>query len=135
MKVQIIGEAELSVDDSKGNPVGIFPYHIQKCDGIEIEDEFVEYFDKDENLRKKLVEGYTTFKVENNQIYAVCTYETTEELTDAELEILKEYTQGQWSDGIGEGFEQHCCRVLDGDELYLSPWFSGQAITVTQILN
>ena len=52
-----------------------------------------------------------------------------------ELESLAEYTQGQWSDGIGEGLEQYPCYTSNnGEEAYISPWFSWQQITTTQTL-
>lgn len=44
------------------------------------------------------------------------------------LEELKDYTQGQWSDGIGEGFEQFSYKEIDGEEIYISPWYHGQKI-------
>lgn len=41
-----------------------------------------------------------------------------------------EYTQGQWSDGIGEGFEQSPVPVgPGGGEYYISPWHRGQVLT------
>ena len=54
------------------------------------------------------------------------------ELVTSELEALKRYTSGQWSDGIGEGFEQHPCKVIRGTEIYISPWYHNQKQYVIQ---
>lgn len=43
--------------------------------------------------------------VKNNQ--ALTTVKTIRELTSEEMELLKDYIEGQFSDGWGEGFEQH----------------------------
>lgn len=53
-------------------------------------------------------------------------------LTNGEMDILIDYTQGQLSDGIGEGFEQTPCAVINGEEIYLSPWYRGQILFGTQ---
>ncbi|MBL8798655.1 MAG: hypothetical protein JNM56_32475 [Planctomycetia bacterium] len=50
--------------------------------------------------------GYLTFvyKPDVNELWVVTEYETTRELEPRQLDFLKEYTTGQWSDGIGENF-------------------------------
>ncbi len=45
----------------------------------------------------------------------------TGELTEAEIERLKNWIIGQNSDGLGEGFEQHPIHTDEGD-LYVSLW-------------
>lgn len=105
--------------------------HLNNLDGIDCQDEFVEYFDSGE-LKNKLVFGYMNFKFEKGILYTVTTYTTKEVLTDDELDELGSYTQGQWSDGIGEGFEQYPCDNLNGKEVYISPWYSGQQIDIIQ---
>jgi len=50
-------------------------------------------------------------------------------LNDEEVEILKNYTQGQLSDGIGEGFEQFPVMYDNDKEIFLSPWFRCQEVT------
>lgn len=45
----------------------------------------------------------------------------TGELTEAEIECLKEWIIGQNSDGLGEGFEQRPIHTDEGD-LYVSLW-------------
>ncbi len=73
--------------------------NISTLNGVECQDDFVEYF---------------------------------EPLVTDELEILPDYTQGQWSDGIGEGFEQSPCAEENGEEIFVSPWFRGQKAVAIQ---
>ena len=93
-------------------------------DGIDDKTDFVEYIDN--NFADKLDSGYMSFKVEDGKLYTLTEYDVKEDLTEDELNELADYTQGQWSDGIGEGFEQFPCWEEDGEEIYLSPWFCGQ---------
>jgi hypothetical protein len=55
-----------------------------------------------------------------------------QKLSDDELTELSKYTQGQWSDGIGEGFEQYPCCQSEGSDVYISPWIPGQKLEVIQ---
>ncbi len=72
-----------------------------------------------------------TFKYEDGELYAVCTYDSPVTLNNKELKVLLEYTQGQWSDGIGEVFEQQPVYV-DDYEVYISMWHKDQVITIKQ---
>lgn len=47
--------------------------------------------------------------------------ESTKELSDDELKIVKDYIEGQCSDGIGEGFEQH-----EVEGYYVHTWWSNR---------
>ena len=103
-----------------------------KLDGIYCDDEFVEYMSKD--FKHKLSSGYMDFRFINDKLWTYTIYSTKEVLTTDELKELGDYTQGQWSDGIGEGFEQFPCdHEPDGAEVYLSPWYHGQKLEITQI--
>ncbi len=125
-QISIKGEAKAFLNHKP------FPQHlIQELNGIDIQDDFVDYID--EPYQDKLEKGYTRFVVENNKLYAVCEYTAKQELTKEELESLVDYTRGQWSDGIGEGFEQEPCMYIDDAEVYVSPWIPGQKCTVEQI--
>ena len=74
------------------------------------------------------------FRFENGVLNVYTEYETTRELTKEECEKLADYTQGQWSDGIGEGFEQHpCMYTKDDEECFISPWYGGQVVEVLQL--
>lgn len=124
----------------KGQARTSYP-HLRELNGIECEDNFAEYFDDDFTFKDDVTNGYLHFSFENDKLYSVTTYDSTRELTPEELSILQDYTEGQWSDGIGEGFEQFPCKHVDEyededgdetDEVYISPWFYGQVTTITQ---
>lgn len=123
MKIRIIGET------GEHNPD-----YISLFDGYEYSDsDFTDYLtDELEYLVtvKGLREGYMSFEVINGVLHTVTTYQYNAELHPSEIEELKEYTQGQWSDGIGEGFEQFSYfQTEDGEELFVSPWYFGQTLT------
>jgi hypothetical protein len=74
------------------------------------------------------------FSFENEKLWTITQYFSNRELSNEELEILSDYTQGQWSDGIGEGFEQQPCFYDDNEEeVYISPWDINQEVEITQI--
>ena len=118
MKVIISGKAETDC------------LNLKELDGIDCQDNFTDYFDGD--FAHKLGSGYLQFEVVDDVLYSVTEYSVKEKLTADELKELGEYTQGQWSDGIGEGFEQQPCCEVDGEEVYISAWYWGQELTITQ---
>lgn len=119
MKIKIIGLAKTEFED------------IKQLDGIDCQDDFVDYLDN-EVIADKLESGYMYFSVIDNNLYTITEYELkeNEELTLNEMLDLAEYTQGQWSDGIGEGFEQFPCIEIDDEEVYISPWSPGQKLII-----
>ena len=68
------------------------------------------------------------FVVEDNTLYTITTYKVISDLTESEIRDLQKYTSGQWSDGIGEGFEQFPCAEEYGIEIFVSPWYRGQTV-------
>jgi hypothetical protein len=122
-KVIVKGEACASNEDG----VDYKGESLKKFDGIDCQDCFTDYMDSGRVTAKDVLSGgYLNFKYENGKLWSITEYQSTRVLTDQELEEVKSYTQGQWSDGIGEGFEQFPC---NSDEDYISPWFGGQEIT------
>jgi hypothetical protein len=124
-KITIKGEARTDYPD------------LEKLDGIDCQDDFAEYSD----FNKDLEGGYMFFKYEKEKLMTYTQYTAKKEFNEEQLQQLAEETQGQWSDGIGEGFEQSPCLYVeeyknsDGeytDEVYISPWFSGQKIEIKQ---
>ena len=45
-----------------------------------------------------------SYKPEINELWCITEYRSTRRLNDEELALLAGYTEGQWSDGIGENF-------------------------------
>jgi len=106
---------------------------------IGCDEEFSEYFGDEEVLlvQKGVTNGFMHFEYRNNNeveiLETVVNYESKEELTEDELDVLMDYTSGQLSDGIGEGFEQMPCTYDEDDnEIYVSPWCFGQTLTIKQ---
>lgn len=124
------GEAQI-IDPTQEEPVVLTGHELKIFNGIEDETVFSDYVDED--FPDCVTGGYMYFRYspQEQKLMTVTEYETTRKLTPEEEQIVIEYTQGQWSDGIGEGFEQHDLGLFKGAETYLSPWFQGQKATVT----
>ena len=120
MQVIIKGTAETEFHDEA------------RLHGVDCQDNFADYF-HDQDLKDAVESGYMDFRYEDGKLWTYTTYETNRILTDSELVRLADYTQGQWSDGIGEGFEQYPCAEFGGEEVYLSPWHTGQKLQLQQI--
>lgn len=121
IKITVKGQAKTSYSPKKD------------LHGVSDDSDFVEYM-HNENVKNKLKEGaYLEFKFEGNRLMSVVEYISKVELTESELEYIKDYTQGQWSDGIGEGFEQNPVYIND-KEVYISPWFNTQEVEITQVI-
>lgn len=126
---------------------------LKELDGISSQEEFSPYFDTDFTFRKDVTGGFMEFKFENGELWVYVEYDSTRELTKSELDALGEYTQGQLSDGIGEGYCQEPCYEAeepfnkydpeygdyedqeDADNdlgVFISPWFFGQVVTTEQ---
>ncbi len=112
---------------------------LSKLNGIDCQECFSEYFYPEDNDLKSLIEkgvtsGYMEFEydVNDGKLYVVVNYKSKEKLDDNETKALIEYTQGQMSDGIGENFEQEPVMYEDDEEIFISPWFRGQKLEVTQ---
>ena len=119
-KIRITGEAKTDTAD------------LGACDGIDCQDCFTDYID--DNFDGAISGGYMHFEIIDGVLTTVTEYESTRELTKTEVKELEEYTQGQWSDGIGEGFEQQECGYdKNDDDIFISPWFHGQVLATEQI--
>lgn len=75
-------------------------------------------------LRRKAASMMPTVESWEGRLWGVLEVKLYGELTDGELEELKQDWTGQASDGWGEGFEQCPIEVSEG-ELYVSFWHSG----------
>lgn len=126
--------------------------HLVELHGIMCEDDFTDYFDSDFTFVNNVKNGIMSFHYESGKLMTWTTYESDRELTTKELNILKDYTVGQWSDGIGEGFEQSPCfesryaecgeygeyeyeyEYESKSDVYISPWHEDQIATIEQVL-
>jgi hypothetical protein len=106
--------------------------NLKDLDGINSHDTFSEYFHQS-SYKDCVTGGYMSFKYELDKLWTITEYLSTRDLNTRELKELADYTQGQWSDGIGEGFEQYpVMQDEDGNEVYISPWCFGQELSITQ---
>lgn len=118
MNVKIVGTAKTGYQ---------YP---QELNGIECEDNFADYIRGSKEWKHKVKEGFMHFEWRGDSLWAVTEYELNEAMTPAELQELKDYTVGQWSDGIGEVFEQEPCAYRRGEEVHISAWHQGQEVFI-----
>ena len=78
------------------------------------------YHDRD-GVNEKVASLTVTVEERYGKLYGVAECQLTAPLTPAELERLKDYITGQYSDGFGEGFEQRPIQTAEG-ELYVHLW-------------
>jgi len=110
--------------------------NLRELDDIDCQDCFSEYFDNRDSYANVVTGGFLHFEFKDDKLWSVTIYQSSRELSEEELTSLEDYTSGQWSDGIGEGFEQHpCFQDEDNEDVYISPWSPGQITTITQTKN
>ena len=92
------------------------------------EGEFTEYMDDE---LSRIVKSDTGMVFDLKNFTVETSYVLKGPPTHEEIKELAEYTQGQWSDGIGEGFEQFPCATFGDKEVYIQPWHEEQKLTVS----
>lgn len=132
--VEVVGDARVKVEDEDGYLHQAPSWELAQFHGLDDQTDFLEYFDAD--WRHKLRgSAFLEFRYERDGdtgiLFAVTKYHCNEELSDTELAELARWTQGQWSDGIGEGFEQFPIE-RDGQDFYVSAWHLNQDLSVCQ---
>lgn len=90
------------------------------------EDKMAQFFDDDDNIKKKLVSAEWTVDEYKGRLYGRIDCRFKEELTADETEIFKEWLIGQCADGIGEHVEQQPIDTEDGN-LFVSFWHPGDS--------
>jgi len=111
---------------------------LNKLHGLQDQQDFTDYISGGDFPGITFESGsYMEFRVlQDSKVCVFVKYNTNKELSETEIQSLVKYTQGQWSDGIGEGFEQFpCAYTEDGEEIYVSPWFRGQKVMVGKTFN
>lgn len=87
-------------------------------------DDMVQFFKRSDSVKEKLASIVWSVDEVDGKLYGRVNVRLKEPLTEGETEILKEWINGQNSDGLGEGFEQRAVEIEEGD-LYVSFWHSG----------
>ena len=120
VEIKVSGYAKTSYPDLQK-----LVYNVPDCQDI-----FSDYFDYENSYAKSVSGGYMDFEIHNGKILTIVRYISNSLLSSDELKSLLDYTSGQLSDGIGEGFEQMEFYV-DDEEVYLSPHGGGE-FTIVQ---
>ena len=89
----------------------------------------MEYYHGDDNVSQTVKSLFFTVEQVGGQLMGVAECRVQGNLSDTELEQLKEYVSSQASDGFGEGFEQRPLKTADG-ELYVSLWSSEKSWSI-----
>jgi hypothetical protein len=89
----------------------------------EAERGLMEYYGEDDSVNHKVQSYVFTVERVGNKLMGVAECRIHGELSDQELERLKEDISGQAADGFGEGFEQRAIKIANG-EIYVSLWSS-----------
>lgn len=89
------------------------------------------YLDTDNKCKNKVYSIKPDIERVENTLMGVAVIKMTKPLSETEIDDLKEYVTGQFSDGWGESFEQHEIQV-SGGEIYVHFWNSEEFYIKTE---
>ena len=84
------------------------------------------WYHKPDSINTKVHSAVFTVDSRGGELWGVAECRVAGELSDTEMDTLKEFITGQASDGWCEGFEQREISVDDGGELYVHFWNSDE---------
>lgn len=101
----------------------------QDWKGLEAKTGFMEFFlwgsrQAQDAVYEKVASAFPKIEIVNGRAYAVTECSIRSKLAADEVETLKDYFSGQYSDGWGESFEQHAIQTKWG-ALYVCFWPDG----------
>ena len=92
----------------------------------ETERGIMHWYHKPDSVNTKVHSAVFTVDNRGGELWGVVECRVAGELSDGEMDTLKEFITGQASDGWCEGFEQREIAVDDGGELYVHFWNSDE---------
>ena len=92
----------------------------------EAERGIMHWYHKPDSINTKVHSAVFTVDSRGGELWGIAECRVAGELSDTEMDTLKEFITGQASDGWCEGFEQREISVDDGGELYVHFWNSDE---------